>query len=148
MITLYINKNKKFLNVNNKIIELSKNIELKLDNRGNIIKNDVEIYNNFNLIVDDNKYVMNYSNEENNKLFDVAGSIFNYKVNYEKIIVILKLETELYLEFCLRNFIRQKYKNKELIIIKNQKLYFDETELELIKKISSVNLMNQIIKQI
>ena len=53
MITLYINKNKKILNVNNKIIELSKNIELKLDNRGNIIKNDVEIYNNFNLIVDD-----------------------------------------------------------------------------------------------
>ena len=53
---------------------------------------------------------MNYSNEENNKLFDVAGSIFNYKVNYEKIIVILKLETELYLEFCLRNFIRQNIK--------------------------------------
>ena len=143
MITLYINKNKKFLNVNNKIIELSKNIELKLNNRGNIITNDVEIYNNFNLIVDDNKYVMNYSNEENNKLFDVAGSIFNYKVNYEKIIVILKLETELYLEFGLRNFIRQKYKNKELIIIKNQKLYFDETELELIKKISSVKLVDE-----
>ena len=38
---------------------------------------------------------------------------------------------------------KTKYKNKELIIIKNQKLYFDETELELIKKISSVKLVDE-----
>ena len=142
MIKIEINRNKNYIQINDNKIEIENIINLIIDNNGNINNNLDKIYNNYTLSIKDKDYKLAYNSINNIKLFDVTGNYIKYNIILDKIYVVIDLKYDLYIDYSLNNFLRQLYRNKELLIIDNDK-YFTEEEKNKINKITSVNIVTK-----
>ena len=141
MINIKINNNKKILKINDNEIDFTYN-PIKIKNNGIIIDDNIDKeYNIYKLkLNEDNKIELIYKSLDEYKYIDVNASEIEYEIENPKVYVIISLKSNLNIDTIIKNFLRQDYNNKYLILILNN-YKIDKKKLEYINKISSLKII-------